>query len=430
MEKNDICNYIIEKVIGEGTFSKVYIVGIEGNRKALKHIRKDVFPIEIDVLSRLSHPNILHAEKLLSSIDCDMTGFGIVSELASYSLYDVRGDPMYTMTNKIKNLYEVLQGLKFLHINKILHIDIKDENILLFGSLDNPTAKLTDFGLSLYVDNPSKGRSFSRVQGSPYYTAPEILKGSVIYSTSTDIWSVGTMYLRFFAQRDIFSSAKTPKDLGFLLSQNFSDSHRRDYIRKYLLKLENSTELLKLLDGMLRLNPRERYTIDNLLKSPLFANFNGSEGEINGIAFPEIRDADIIAVLGELFTSIKYVEEVSVSTLFLTINFIYKTIDLQLSRRVKSCFDLARAVIESRPALGSEALLIMKRLNGILLDDVYYTACKNLEDLKIAFLEVILNPHIYTSVNIEDWLEYRSITGFSESKESLTARQFLESVGK
>jgi calcium-dependent protein kinase len=81
-----------------------------------------------------------------------------------------------------------LKAINHCHSLDICHRDIKPENILLG---DNGSLKLIDFGLSEQV---KKNKKMSTIVGTPYYIAPEVLKGN--YNDKCDVWSLGViMYI-------------------------------------------------------------------------------------------------------------------------------------------------------------------------------------------------------------------------------------------
>ena len=72
-----------------------------------------------------------------------------------------------------------------------MHRDLKPENILLEDTYEYDKIKLIDFGESVTFE---AGKPHTDVVGTPYYIAPEVLKGS--YTTQCDIWSMGViMYI-------------------------------------------------------------------------------------------------------------------------------------------------------------------------------------------------------------------------------------------
>jgi mitogen-activated protein kinase kinase kinase 2 len=83
---------------------------------------------------------------------------------------------------------QILEGVAYLHDNRIVHRDVKGANILRdsFGNI-----KLADFGASKRLQTIRSGRSgLKSVQGTPYWMAPEVIKGEA-YTDRADIWSVG-----------------------------------------------------------------------------------------------------------------------------------------------------------------------------------------------------------------------------------------------
>lgn len=81
---------------------------------------------------------------------------------------------------------EILRTLKYLHKYNLVHWDLKPENIIYDSK--SKKIKLIDFGLSSYFNDKIKLNS---KVGTPYYVAPEVLKGE--YSKECDLWSVGVI---------------------------------------------------------------------------------------------------------------------------------------------------------------------------------------------------------------------------------------------
>ena len=84
---------------------------------------------------------------------------------------------------------EVIQALKYLHSNNIIHRDIKLGNLFLDHQMK---LKLGDFGLSTRLDHP--GQKKRTICGTPNYIAPEILNSKMEgYSFEVDVWSLGVV---------------------------------------------------------------------------------------------------------------------------------------------------------------------------------------------------------------------------------------------
>ncbi len=81
---------------------------------------------------------------------------------------------------------QILKGLRFLHINDVVHRDIKPDNILLSDSSQFPDVRIADFSLADYYKN----KSLKLKCGTPGYMAPEVFEGQV-YEEKVDIFSLG-----------------------------------------------------------------------------------------------------------------------------------------------------------------------------------------------------------------------------------------------
>jgi len=90
-------------------------------------------------------------------------------------------------------IHQVLQGVEYLHMRKVVHRDLKLENILLSDKTPQAKVKIADFGLARFFADDSELRT---ICGSPLYVAPEILDigtSSETYTPAVDMWSVGVI---------------------------------------------------------------------------------------------------------------------------------------------------------------------------------------------------------------------------------------------
>ncbi|KAJ1933563.1 cyclin-dependent kinase 5 [Kickxella alabastrina] len=186
----------IEK-LGEGTYGIVYKAQNRETHEvvALKRIRLDneeegvpcTAIREISLLKELKHPNIvglfdvLHTEKKLTLVfefmDSDLKKF-----------IDGYGGDLDPLT--VKHLmYQLLCGIAYCHRNRVLHRDLKPQNLLINKRGD---LKLGDFGLARAFGIPV--RSYSHEVVTLWYRAPDVLMGSRQYDTSIDIWSIGCIF--------------------------------------------------------------------------------------------------------------------------------------------------------------------------------------------------------------------------------------------
>lgn len=96
-------------------------------------------------------------------------------------------------------MYQLLKGIAFCHTNRVLHRDLKPQNLLINSKLQ---LKLGDFGLARAFGIPVN--TFSNEVVTLWYRAPDVLLGSRTYNTSIDIWSAGCIMAEMFSGRPLF----------------------------------------------------------------------------------------------------------------------------------------------------------------------------------------------------------------------------------
>ncbi|KAF9108217.1 Cyclin-dependent kinase catalytic subunit [Mortierella sp. AM989] len=198
--------------IGEGTYGIVYKATqkITGKTVALKKIRLEnedegvpsTAIREISLLKELKHENVVQ----LLDIIHDETKLYLVFEFLDLDLKKFMdsqpktpegiGLPMELV--KIY-LFQLLQGVEFCHARRILHRDLKPQNLLID---DKRSLKLADFGLARAFGIPL--RTYTHEVVTLWYRAPEILLGSRHYSTAVDMWSVGCIFAEMITRMPLF----------------------------------------------------------------------------------------------------------------------------------------------------------------------------------------------------------------------------------
>lgn len=194
----------VEK-IGEGTYGVVYKAKnkLTGEVVALKKIRLDTetegVPStairEISLLKELNHPNIV---KLLDVIHTENKLY-LVFEFLHQDLKKfmdasaLTGIPLPLIKSY---LFQLLQGLAFCHSHRVLHRDLKPQNLLINA---DGSIKLADFGLARAFGVPV--RTYTHEVVTLWYRAPEILLGCKYYSTAVDIWSLGCIFAEMVTRR-------------------------------------------------------------------------------------------------------------------------------------------------------------------------------------------------------------------------------------
>jgi serine/threonine protein kinase len=184
--------YIIGKYLGKGMSSIVHLITKESDGElyavkiidtSVENFNTDFVQNEINIHIKLKHPNILNMQ--LSFFEPNNIKFYIITE------YCVN-DNLKKLLNSRKKLeyseirrciLQLSNGLKYLHMNGIMHRDIKLANILLDSELN---LKIADFGFAT-----TEAMSHTLI-GTPNYIAPEIL-AKQYYDYKVDIWSFGVV---------------------------------------------------------------------------------------------------------------------------------------------------------------------------------------------------------------------------------------------
>lgn len=269
-------NYIVDRHhIGKGSFAKVYhgINKITNQEVAIKKISfgqlhdsiKSRTVSEISILQSLKHPNIiqLYSHKFDNDILLLIMEYCSDGDLMKWIKKDKTPDEIY---NVIK---QIVEGMSYLHKNKIIHRDIKPQNIL----LHNSKIKICDFGFSQTYNEGSS--LFKTICGTPLYMSPEVIN-LMPYTLKSEIWSLGVLFYNIFFDEhpygyltsisDYKSKLKSP--IEFKEIEIFSDQFYNDTFNDLIQK-------------MLSLNPEYRPDIDYILDEINKCSSNESDDIFN-----------------------------------------------------------------------------------------------------------------------------------------------------
>ena len=193
-----------------------------------------------------------------------------------------------------KIAYQILQGINYLHQNRIMHRDLKLENILYDESKE--ICRIGDFGLSRQFDYDVTSQ-YTDVGTFPY-KPPELILGLTHYSTAFDIWSIGCVFVEICTGRHLFGEDNSLGVLKLMYKifgsfnetilpgfKNFPSSKLLDnlpqtkgiglinYIKSNQ-KFELSNDFYDIIEKMLCINPMKRINAKECLTHPWFSNMN------------------------------------------------------------------------------------------------------------------------------------------------------------
>merc|ERR1719334_1732147 len=204
--------------LGEGTYATVFKgkSRLTYNLVALKEIRlehEEGAPCnairEVSLLKDLKHNNIVTLHDIVHT-DRALTLVFEYLERDLKQYMDDCGGILHVNNVKIF-LFQLIRGLAYCHSRRILHRDLKPQNLLIneMGEL-----KLADFGLARATSVPTK--TYSNEVVTLWYRPPDVLLGSTEYSTPIDMWGVGCIFYEMSSGRPLFPGSTVEDELHLI----------------------------------------------------------------------------------------------------------------------------------------------------------------------------------------------------------------------
>lgn len=300
---------------------------------------------ELDVLARLRHPYLMSMHQIsvaefnapiqMKNGNIPKTAIAISMPWAQHgNLFNFIEQFKLDFRSMVYVMWQILQGVKYMHVERILHMDLKMENILVLQA-NPPVIKIADFGMATYTDR--KGfREYNQEAITITYRPPELLNYPNIYSTANDIWSVGMIFLYMLLNKPhIYPYIEPIGKVKSFVRKTFNDSVRMRNLDQFLREVNlQSTErslALNFLNRALSYNPQARPTARELLADPIFkllvsTNHNHNIGSLssnNTIKYLPVAPASVSG--GTIFRHIwkQPVDKITVES-YLAINFLIR----------------------------------------------------------------------------------------------------------
>lgn len=236
---------------------------------------------EIKLLQELSHENVIG----LLDVFGYKSNVSLVFEFVDTDLEVIIKDPKIVLTpaNIKSYMIQTLRGLEYLHLNWIMHRDLKPNNLLVNS---DGILKVGDFGLAKFYGSPTRVNTHQVV--TRWYRAPELLFGARHYATGVDIWALGCILAELLLripflpgdtdlnQLDkIFSVFGTPEENiwpGVKLLPDYIQFKPYPSIPLREIFTAAGDDLIELAESMFSLYPLKRCTTSEALKMRYFAN--------------------------------------------------------------------------------------------------------------------------------------------------------------
>ncbi|XP_062269763.1 serine/threonine-protein kinase WNK4 isoform X1 [Platichthys flesus] len=263
--------------IGRGSFKTVYkgldtettveVAWCELQTRKLTKAERQRFSEEVDMLKGLQHPNIVRFHDSWKSTSKGQKCIILVTELMTSGTLKTYLKRFKEMKLKLLQRWsrQILKGLHFLHTRAppIIHRDLKCDNIFITGPIGS--VKIGDLGLATL-----KSASFAKsVIGTPEFMAPEMYEEK--YDEAVDVYAFGMCILEMATSEYPYSECQNAAQIYRKVTSGMKpDSF-------YKVKVP---ELKEIIEGCIRMDNDERYTIQDLLEHPFFQENNGVHVEL------------------------------------------------------------------------------------------------------------------------------------------------------
>ncbi|KAI5167812.1 Serine/Threonine-Protein Kinase Nek1 [Manis pentadactyla] len=264
LRKRTMEKYVRLQKIGEGSFGKAILVKSteDGRQYVIKEINisrmsskeREESRREVAVLANMKHPNIVQYRESFEE---------------NGSLYIVmdycEGGDLFKRINAQKGIFfqedqildwfvQICLALKHIHDRKILHRDIKSQNIFL---TKGGTIQLGDFGIARVLN--STVELARTCIGTPYYLSPEICENKP-YNNKSDIWALGCVLYEMCTLKHAFEAGNMKNLVLKIISGSFPP-----------VSLHYSYDLRSLLSQLFKRNPRNRPSVNSILEKGFIA---------------------------------------------------------------------------------------------------------------------------------------------------------------
>ncbi|NXV42750.1 NEK5 kinase, partial [Uria aalge] len=284
--------YEIIKKIGEGSFGTIFLAKgkVDNEQCVIKEINLTKMPVkekeasqkEVILLAKMKHANIVafydslqEKNKLYIVMEyCD--GGDLMKRI------NMQHGVLFDEDQILSWFVQISLGLKHIHDKKILHRDVKAQNIFL--SNNGKVAKLGDFGIARQLNSTME---FAHTcVGTPYYLSPEICENQP-YNNKTDIWSLGCVLYELCALKHPVSTFE-----GNSLHQLVLKICRGHF---HPVSPNYSYDLRILISQLFKISPRDRPSINSILRKPFLQKLvlRYLPPEVNSFFFLSVTQEDL-----------------------------------------------------------------------------------------------------------------------------------------
>ncbi|XP_029563380.1 serine/threonine-protein kinase Nek1 isoform X6 [Salmo trutta] len=256
-----------EKVrkIGEGSFGKAILVKSreDGKQYVIKEIgisrmsskERQESRKEVAVLANMSHPNIVQYKESFEECGCLYIVMDYCEGGDLFKTINSQNGVQFPEEQILDWLVQICLALKHVHDRKILHRDIKSQNIFL---TKDGTIQLGDFGIARVLN--STVELARTCIGTPYYLSPEICENKP-YNNKSDVWALGCVLYEMCTLKHAFEAGNMKNLVLKIIRGSYPP-----------VSIHYSQDLRSLMGQLFRRNPRERPSVSSILDKPFLSH--------------------------------------------------------------------------------------------------------------------------------------------------------------
>ncbi|XP_072191550.1 serine/threonine-protein kinase Nek1 isoform X6 [Excalfactoria chinensis] len=256
--------YIKVQKIGEGSFGKAFLVKDKENSQqyVIKEINiskmsnkeREESRREVAVLANMKHPNIVLYRESFEENGCLYIVMDYCEGGDLFKKINAQKGVLFSEDQILDWFVQICLALKHIHDRKILHRDIKSQNIFL---TKDGTIQLGDFGIARVLN--STVELARTCIGTPYYLSPEICQNRP-YNNKSDIWALGCVLYEMCTLKHAFEAGNMKNLVLKIISGSFPP-----------VSVHYSCELRNLLSQLFKRNPRDRPSVNSILEKNFIA---------------------------------------------------------------------------------------------------------------------------------------------------------------
>ncbi|XP_044153001.1 serine/threonine-protein kinase Nek1 isoform X2 [Bufo gargarizans] len=253
--------YVRVSKIGEGSFGRAILVKSkeDGKQYVIKEIsiskmsnkEREESRREVAVLANMKHPNIVQYRESFEESGCLYIVMDYCEGGDLFKRINTQKGVLFSEDQILDWFVQLCLALKHVHDRKILHRDIKSQNIFLTKS---GTIQLGDFGIARVLNSTIE---LARTCiGTPYYLSPEICENRP-YNNKSDIWALGCVLYEMCTLKHAFEAGNMKNLVLKIIRGSYPP-----------VSVHYSYDLRNLLSMLFKRNPKDRPSVNSILEKP------------------------------------------------------------------------------------------------------------------------------------------------------------------